>query len=64
MNHIITADEFENMSPYEKGYWVYMVGARDDQPNVPESYTPFSCDVEAFLKGQQAACQDVVDVES
>ena len=64
MSHIITADEFENMSPYEKGYWVYMVGARDDQPNVPEDYTPANYDKEAYKTGQQAACRDLVDVES
>jgi hypothetical protein len=56
----ITAEEFESWDDYNKGYAVYMMGARKDQPNIPERY---DCDSEEYHRGQRQAMIDVVDSE-
>jgi hypothetical protein len=56
----ITAEEFEAASDFNKGYVVYMVGARKDQPNVPKKY---DCDSEEYRRGQRQAMIDVMDSE-
>lgn len=37
----MSAAEFRALSPLARGYAVYMVGSRDDQPNVPDEKNPY-----------------------
>lgn len=61
MSELITRAEFDAFTPKEKGFYVYMVGARDDQPNVPESYKPDSKDEVEYEAGQMEAILIVQD---
>jgi len=38
---MITEKQFKSLSPKMRGYMVYMRGARDDEPNVPNETNPF-----------------------
>lgn len=61
----ITAEQFNALAPYDKGFVVYMCGARKDQPNVPKDYT-YTDNVayqKAYEIGQEAACIAVLDIE-
>ena len=44
--------EFDALTPREKGYAVYMAGCRDDQPNIPEEFTPAPEDKGEYDAGQ------------
>ena len=59
--HTITKQDWESLDPYAKGYWVYLLGARKDQPNVPESYEPTEIEAAEYHAGQQRAVQSVQD---
>ncbi len=62
----ITVDEFAEAEPYEQGYAVYMLGSREDQPNVPNNtcpYDPESVEAECWNAGQKAAVIDAQDSE-
>lgn len=63
MTKVITKEEFENADAYNKGYAVYMVGAREDQPNVPATYTPTPGENAAYDRGQFDAYIEVLDSE-
>ena len=60
---ILSADEFASLSPYGKDYAVYMLGSRDDQPNVSEEYTPSPEELAEYDRGQHQAVLDVQDSE-
>ena len=60
---VITTEEFIALTPYAKGYAVYMCGARANQPNVPDEYTPSSKNVEAFSRGVRAAILEITESE-
>lgn len=49
---VLSAADFAALSPSDKGYMVYMYGAREDQPNVPESFEPEKSEREAYESGQ------------
>lgn len=38
---LITTEEFASLRPKRRGYVVYMMGARQDQPNVPDEANPY-----------------------
>jgi hypothetical protein len=59
--HIVTAAEFAAFTPYQKGYAVCMLGARDDQPSVPKEYKPTEAEQAAFDEGQRQAVLDIQD---
>lgn len=61
MSELITKEYFESLTPMQKGYAVYMVGNRDDQPNVPATYEPATKDLEDYIHGQQIAIVHVQD---
>lgn len=63
MTHVVTNAEFASFTPYQKGYAVYMLGAREDQRNVPKEYTPTEADRVAFDEEQRQAVLDVQDGE-
>lgn len=57
-------EKFEKLTPRQRGYAVYMVGARDDFPGVPDEDNPYpvgSPEHEQWNLGQQLACQDTQD---
>lgn len=61
-----TAAEFQRLTPYWRGYVVYMYGARPDQPNVPDEKNPYRVgtdDHHEWAAGQVAAAQGVQDGE-
>ena len=58
---MLTKEEFEALTPREKGYAVYMAGCRDDEPNVPEEYTPAPADKAAYDEGQFDGVLEVQD---
>lgn len=52
---IKSTEEFEKLSVFDKGYHVYMLGGRDDEPYVPRYYHPKKDEKEDFMKGQHRA---------
>jgi len=60
----ITAQCFATLSPYARGYMVYLCGARDDVPNVPNERNPYpqgSRKAAEWDRGQAAAARDAQD---
>lgn len=57
----ITKSEFNAMPPRHKGYAVYMGGCRDDQPNIPRSFTPEPKDAVEYHAGYFAASLEAQD---
>lgn len=60
----MTAKEFLALSPRDRGYAVYAMGERDDQPNVPNESCPYpdgSRDASQWHLGNEAACRDAQD---
>ena len=49
---MLTKAEFEALTPRGKGYAVYMAGCREDQPNIPEEWTPAAEDQAEYDAGQ------------
>ena len=63
---VISKKEFLKLTPYQRGYAVYMLGERDDQPHVPNEPNPYPRGTLAhrsWANGQRAAIHAVVDVE-
>lgn len=60
---VVTAEEFAKLPPRSKGYVVYMLGERADQPNVPRRFRPPAGDAEEFKKGEQLAILEAQDME-
>lgn len=62
---MITKEEFEALSPFDRGYAVYMAGARDDQPNIPDEKEPpypvGSMEFNQYLSGQRHAVLEAQD---
>lgn len=61
---MLTKEEFESLTPHQRGYAVYMAGSRKDQPNIPDEKCPYeggSLMAEEWHAGQWSAmleCQD------
>lgn len=43
---MISKEEFELLDPKSRGYIVYLKGAREDEPNVPDEDNPYPEDTE------------------
>jgi len=54
---------FTQLSAFDKGYAVYMCGARDDYPDIPETYEPTAQERDEYLRGQALAVQHAQDLE-
>lgn len=39
---MITEQDFSDLSPYHRGYVVYLWGKSDGEPNVPDEANPFA----------------------
>lgn len=54
----IDAEDFEALRPWSRGFYVYLYGARYDQPNIPDEsnpYPPGSKAAEDWTRGALAA---------
>lgn len=63
---VMSKKEFLALLPYERGFVVYMAGARTDQPHIPNEPNPYRKGTRAHREwnaGAQAAVNAVVDVE-
>jgi|GEM_PF-5843948 len=63
---MLTKEEFERLSPRDRGYAVYMLGSRDDQPNVPDESNPYQEGTEDWAQwnvGQQLGVLEAQDSE-
>jgi hypothetical protein len=63
---MITPEQFAKLSPYARGYAVYVAGERDDQPHVPNERNPYpagSREATEWDRGQAQAVLDVQDGE-
>ncbi len=62
----MTAKRFSALPPRARGYAVYMMGSRDDEPHVPDETNPYqagSADAAAWNAGAWAAYLEVLDGE-
>ena len=63
---VLSASDFKRLPPKERGYVVYMFGARKDQPNVPNEKNPFpegSKKHAEWNEGQRIAVLEAQDCE-
>ena len=60
---IKSVEYFNSLDAFNKGYAVYMYGARDDEPFVPRSFEPNKEDQEEYSKGGDLAVIHVTDIE-
>lgn len=63
---MITKDDFEALSPLQRGYAVYMLGDREDEPNVPSernSYLSGTIEYLDWARGMTRAVLDAQDSE-
>jgi len=63
---MLTKEEFEALSPRDRGYAVYMAGSRDDQPNIPDESNPYpdgSIKAALWNEGQRIAVLEAQDSE-
>lgn len=54
----MTREQFESLTPRQRGYVAYMLGAREDFPGVPDEKNPYparSKQAAQWDAGQQAA---------
>ena len=59
---MLSKKEFQKLSPFSKGVAVYMMGARDDEPNVPEHFGyRTKLRQREYQRGQRAAVQECQD---
>ena len=62
----MTAERFAALTPRARGYAVYMLGSRDDEPHVPDEANPYqagSADAKAWDDGVWDAYLEVLDGE-
>lgn len=62
----LTQAQFDALTPYQRGYAVYMLGSRSDEPNVPEEKCPYpagSPDAAEWDSGQFQAMLTAQDSE-
>lgn len=63
---LITKAQFESMTPYGRGYTVYMFGRDDNEPNIPDEsnpYPPGSKESLGWIRGMTAAVLEAQDSE-
>jgi hypothetical protein len=63
---MLTTEQFNKLTPWYRGYTVYMCGAREDQPNVPDEKNPYvkgSEDSDQWYAGAWSAYLEVLDSE-
>ena len=60
---IVSQKDFDSLSPYGKGYAIYMYGMRLDEPYVPQIYEPAEEEVVDYERGKFQAMLDIQDLE-
>lgn len=60
---VFSKEEFDTATAWQKGYAVYMWGARKDQPNIPKTYKPTEEEEKEFKSGGFAALLVVMETE-
>lgn len=61
---VMSVATFESLTPYWRGYYVYMCGKNDEQPNIPDEKNPYpaqTAEHDAWNEGASKACFDVLD---
>lgn len=61
----MTAEQFNQLTAFERGYAVYMAGCRDDEPNIPDEGNPYPvghAEHTQWCDGQNAAMLAVIDM--
>jgi hypothetical protein len=59
----ITREAFLALSPRTRGYVAYMLGARDDEPNVPDESCPYPTGTEQAKEWDEGQFQAVLDAQ-
>lgn len=62
----ISRDDFLGLRPFQRGYVVYLAGARDDEPNVPDETNPYdagSADAAEWDRGATTAAIHAQEAE-
>lgn len=62
----MTAERFAALSPRQRGFVVYMMGSRDDEPHVPDEDNPYqtgSVEAAEWDEGAFNAYLEVLDGE-
>ena len=49
----ISAEQFRQFTPFERGYAVYWFGNREDEPNVPSESNPYPVGTQAHIDWQR-----------
>ena len=65
-SHMVTKDEFDALSPVARGYVVYTLGCREDEPNVPDETNPYpegSTEQLDWARGMTRAVHNAQDSE-
>ena len=63
---MLSKQAFDAMKPWQRGYAVYYMGRRDDEPNVPAEsnpYTPGTHEYEEWDKGHHQAMLELLDYD-
>lgn len=63
MSELITQEEFQAFTPRQRGYAVYMVGSRADQPNVPDEENPYPRGSKAYAEWMSGLAQAIVHAQ-
>ncbi len=62
----LSKSDFKRLNAFQRGYAVYMLGKRKDEPNVPNERNPFpkgSIRAKRWAEGQNVAALDAQDSE-
>jgi len=60
---IKSAEEFEDLNAFNKGYYVYMLGEHEGEPFVPKEYFPDKKNKKRYNEGQWEAMLEAQDSE-
>lgn len=60
---VMTKEQFESLTPRERGYVVYLAGCRDDQPNIPDEANPYPRDTEDAREWREGQIQAVIETQ-
>jgi len=62
---MLSQKEFNDLTPYQRGYTVYLYGANPEEPNVPDEQNPYPKDSNEhfeYLCGAAKAVLEVLDM--
>lgn len=59
----MTKEQFESLTPFDRGYMVYMCGERDDEPNVPNEKNPYPAGSDSWVEWIDGQFQAMISVQ-